>query len=113
MKLWKWAGWGHNPPVLTPDTPHGGPAKLATFCSTCPQPGINLPDNWQEDPNKRVIPLNAQHLQIIHIDFLQGSIYPAVRGQRQLYHNPSGAPQRRIRCLVNKRQALHDGDISV
>jgi hypothetical protein len=78
LKLWKWAGWGHNPPVLTPDTPHGGPAKLATFCSTCPQPSINLPNNWQEDPNKQVIPLNAQHLQIIHIDFLQGSIYPAV-----------------------------------
>ncbi|KAF8876523.1 hypothetical protein CPB84DRAFT_1635353, partial [Gymnopilus junonius] len=25
--------------------------KLALFCAACPQPGINLPDNWKEDTN--------------------------------------------------------------
>jgi hypothetical protein len=33
-------------------TPEGGPGSLAFFCVTCPQPGINLPDNWEEDDNK-------------------------------------------------------------
>ncbi|KAF9531675.1 hypothetical protein CPB83DRAFT_891565 [Crepidotus variabilis] len=27
---------------------------LAVFCASCPQPGINLPDNWREDVNKDV-----------------------------------------------------------
>ena len=27
---------------------------LALFCPACPQPGINLPDNWQEDKDKSV-----------------------------------------------------------
>lgn len=25
---------------------------LAVFCASCPQPGINLPDDWREDVNK-------------------------------------------------------------
>ncbi|KAK7692299.1 hypothetical protein QCA50_003924 [Cerrena zonata] len=25
------------------------PGRLALFCPACPQPGINLPDNWKED----------------------------------------------------------------
>jgi len=24
---------------------------MAFFCPTCPQPGVNLPDNWNENPN--------------------------------------------------------------
>jgi hypothetical protein len=28
------------------------PGELALFCSTCPQPGINLPENWQDDPDE-------------------------------------------------------------
>lgn len=27
---------------------------LAQFCPTCPQPGVNLPENWQEDPHRLV-----------------------------------------------------------
>jgi hypothetical protein len=38
-------GWGHS---------DGSPAEgqLAYFCPTCPQPGVNLPDNWREDENR-------------------------------------------------------------
>jgi hypothetical protein len=31
-----------------------GPGSLAMFCPTCPQPGINLPENWKEDPEQCV-----------------------------------------------------------
>lgn len=31
------------------EIPIGG---LAPFCLTCPQPGVNLPENWQADPNE-------------------------------------------------------------
>jgi hypothetical protein len=31
-----------------------GPGSLAMFCPTCPQPGINLPENWEEDPEQSV-----------------------------------------------------------
>jgi len=24
--------------------------ELGLFCVACPQPGVNLPDNWKEDP---------------------------------------------------------------
>lgn len=30
-------------------------AELAPFCPCCPQPGVNLPDNWKEDENKCVM----------------------------------------------------------
>ena len=26
--------------------------KLASFCPACPQPGINLPPDWEEDPER-------------------------------------------------------------
>jgi len=40
------AGFGHNPqdPIK--------PGDLALFCPACPQSGINLPSNWQEDKNQ-------------------------------------------------------------
>lgn len=45
MKKLKWAG-----SRSTSDTPVAG--SLANFCPTCPQPGINLPDNWKLDPER-------------------------------------------------------------
>jgi hypothetical protein len=42
-------GYGHD----TEKTPGNG--DLALFCPTCPQPGINIPENWQDDPEKYVI----------------------------------------------------------
>jgi hypothetical protein len=32
-----------------------GPGELAWFCVACPQPGINLPDDWQEQENQSAI----------------------------------------------------------
>jgi hypothetical protein len=40
------AGYGHIPEESV--TPGG----LAVFCPTCPQPGVNLPDDWREDDQK-------------------------------------------------------------
>jgi hypothetical protein len=33
--------------------PPGG-TNIPTFCAACPQPGINLPDNWADDPDQFV-----------------------------------------------------------
>ncbi|GBE79973.1 hypothetical protein SCP_0211750 [Sparassis crispa] len=44
FKYRKWHGFSHN--ALHP-VEKGG---LAIFCPTCPQPGLNLPFDWQADP---------------------------------------------------------------
>ena len=31
------------------------PGDLAIFCPACPQPSINLPDNWQDDPDRLAV----------------------------------------------------------
>lgn len=48
MKKLKWAGYGHNgkSPMDV------GRGELANYCAACPQPGINLPENWKEDVNR-------------------------------------------------------------
>ncbi|PCH40606.1 hypothetical protein WOLCODRAFT_33338, partial [Wolfiporia cocos MD-104 SS10] len=40
----KWHGYGHG---TRDDVPPGG---LAMFCTACMQPGINLPDGWDNNP---------------------------------------------------------------
>ena len=40
------AGYGHNTETSV------GPGALAIFCPTCPQPGVNLPDGWEEDKRR-------------------------------------------------------------
>ena len=30
------------------------PGALALFCAACPQPGVNIPKNWKEDPDQLV-----------------------------------------------------------
>jgi len=42
------AGYGHHPgkPVM--------PGGLAIFCPACPQPGVNLPEDWRTDNKKWV-----------------------------------------------------------
>ncbi|KAF8899535.1 hypothetical protein CPB84DRAFT_1847743 [Gymnopilus junonius] len=63
IKLYKMHGRAHNEPNAVTDQesilkPHVGAeelqhlGKLALFCAACPQPGINLPDNWKEDTNR-------------------------------------------------------------
>ena len=49
IKYRKWHGFGHN----TDEEP--GASDLALFCAACPQPGINLLDNWQSDPEQYVV----------------------------------------------------------
>jgi hypothetical protein len=41
-------GFGHD------DSKSPGNGDLALFCPACPQPGINLPENWKKDPNQSV-----------------------------------------------------------
>ncbi|KAF8057043.1 hypothetical protein FPV67DRAFT_1677798 [Lyophyllum atratum] len=50
MKKIEWAGFGHE--AKDPNNP--APGELAIFCPTCPQPGVNLPEDWNQDPNREV-----------------------------------------------------------
>ncbi|KAJ3533219.1 hypothetical protein NMY22_g7428 [Coprinellus aureogranulatus] len=50
-----WSQWNYlmmmmkNGFALTPPTTKPEQGQLALFCAACPQPGINLPDNWTDD----------------------------------------------------------------
>jgi hypothetical protein len=46
LKYRKWHGFAHN------KDENPGPGDLALFCVACPQPGINLPDQWEDDPEQ-------------------------------------------------------------
>ena len=48
MKRLKWNGFGHNGRSFNDIQP----GELAIFCAACPQPGINIPSNWQTEPDK-------------------------------------------------------------
>ena len=48
MKKLKWAGVGHNGKT-TMEVKRG---ELANYCPACPQPHINLPEKWKDDPNR-------------------------------------------------------------
>lgn len=50
MKKLKWAGVAHRP-----ESAELEPGELANFCPTCPQPGVNLPDKWPDDPERYII----------------------------------------------------------
>ena len=45
MKKLKWAGYGNK----TKKASDVKPGELAVFCPACPQPNINIPNNWKED----------------------------------------------------------------
>ncbi|KAH9484688.1 hypothetical protein JR316_0001587 [Psilocybe cubensis] len=50
-KKLKWAGYaGHNGKKVS-EVENG---ELANYCPACPQPGVNLPNNWEDDPNRFV-----------------------------------------------------------
>ncbi len=42
----KWAGFGHDEDSVP------GEGDLAIFCTSCPQPGVNLQEGWEDDPLK-------------------------------------------------------------
>jgi hypothetical protein len=52
-------GFGHD----RDRTP--GPGDLALFCPACPQPGVNLSDNWEEDPDQSVNQLYLIFVRLI------------------------------------------------
>jgi CxC2 like cysteine cluster associated with KDZ transposases len=45
MKKLKWAGYAGS----TKKVEEVGAGDLAIYCPACPQPGVNIPDNWKED----------------------------------------------------------------
>lgn len=48
LKMRKWRGeWGNEGDNNSSDS--------ALFCAACPQPGVNMPPNWELDPRKYVI----------------------------------------------------------
>lgn len=51
MKKLKWAGYAGSSRKVT----EVQPGELAIFCPACPQPGINIPDNWREDSARYVV----------------------------------------------------------
>lgn len=48
MKKLKWAGLGHK----KADAMNPAKGELSVFCPACPQPGINLGDDWLHDPKR-------------------------------------------------------------
>jgi hypothetical protein len=48
IKKLKWSGTASR----TEETMIAKAGSLANFCPACPQPGINLPDDWKLDPQK-------------------------------------------------------------
>ena len=51
MKCLKWAGYGST----TKNVSDVSAGQLTIFCLACPQPGINIPDNWIDDPSRQVV----------------------------------------------------------
>jgi hypothetical protein len=49
MKKLKWAGFGQDADKTAQSAADG---ELTTFCPACPQPGINIPDDWQDHEDK-------------------------------------------------------------
>ncbi len=52
----------------TADHPIDG--SMAIFCPACPQPGLNLPEDWQNRYNKYVIDV---HILYVLIQYLKGT----------------------------------------
>ncbi|PPR06343.1 hypothetical protein CVT24_002518 [Panaeolus cyanescens] len=49
LKKLKWSGFCHHGDPRKPL-----PAEFGIFCATCPQPGVNLPDDWEEDAGNSI-----------------------------------------------------------
>lgn len=46
IKLRQRAGVSHDNPSEIP------PGGLVPFCAACPQPDVNLPEDWKDDPDQ-------------------------------------------------------------
>jgi len=40
------------------------PGSLAIFCPACPQPGINLPDEWDQDPKRYIASTSTSDIDL-------------------------------------------------
>ena len=60
MKRLKWAGYGNHDKKAN-EVKDG---ELAVFCPTCPQPGVNIPDNWKSDPARYIFNALANFIYI-------------------------------------------------
>ncbi|PPR08267.1 hypothetical protein CVT24_001139, partial [Panaeolus cyanescens] len=49
LRKLKWSGFCHHGDPLKPL-----PAEFGIFCATCPQPGVNLPDDWEKDADNYI-----------------------------------------------------------
>ncbi|TDL13413.1 hypothetical protein BD410DRAFT_682794, partial [Rickenella mellea] len=49
LRSMKRAGCGHAPGGVAATAP----GELAVLCPACPHPGVNLPDNWQDEPPEK------------------------------------------------------------
>ena len=49
----QWSGAAHDGPQ---DQKNG---QMALFCAACPQPGLNLPENWQTDADQYASKINV------------------------------------------------------
>jgi hypothetical protein len=54
------SGLGYQQVDESPSGPSDG--SMAIFCPACPQPGINLPDDWQKRFTGYGFPKHAKHL---------------------------------------------------
>lgn len=52
VKMLARAGRGHDPAGIVATKP----GEIAVQCRACPQPGINLPEGWENDPINRYVP---------------------------------------------------------
>jgi hypothetical protein len=59
LKSWMQSGLGHR---LEGDSPPDG--SMAVFCPACPQPGINLPEDWKERYNSYVFTKRVKYFTI-------------------------------------------------
>jgi len=46
LKMLKWGGRGHDPTGARGTQP----GELAILCPSCPRPGVNLPEGWEQAP---------------------------------------------------------------
>ena len=58
MKRLKWAGYGNTDRPASEVTA----GTLTVFCPACPQPGINIPENWKDDPARCVSPSDVMKI---------------------------------------------------
>jgi CxC2 like cysteine cluster associated with KDZ transposases len=73
MKRLKWAGYPcNNTPVNEVKA-----GELSVFCAACPQPGINIPDNWKEDKARHVSVFYLNIIFIYHIRWVYKRMFVA------------------------------------